>query len=168
MNNDCTKPIETIYLGDLDVDTLDSVPDYILAERDVVDPNTSKTIRAMVRVPGDKLFGGGNFDNVTTIEPNNTIVTTEGQVLAGRIVNNGSYHTVELANASTDVDFIIIGSLGDQLLIQNSGFIYIPNGHSYIIGQQYYAGENGVPTTASGGKKLFRPISTTKLAVNIG
>lgn len=164
----CKKPIETQYIGDVAIDTLDSVPDYILAERDVVDQNTSKTVRSMVRVPGEKLFGGGNFDNVTTIEPNNTIEVSENQVLAGKIVNNGSYNTVELADASDDVDFLIIGKLGEQLLIQNTGFVYFPNGHQYIVGQTYYSGENGVPTTATGGEKLFKPISTTKLAIKLG
>lgn len=166
--NDCKKPIETAYIGDIAIDTLDSVPDYILAERDVVNPNTSKTVRSMVRVPGEKLFGGGNFDNVTTIEPNNTITVGENQVLAGKIANGGSVISVELAGKTDDVDFIIVGNLGDQLLIQNTGFIYIPNGHQYIIGQNYYAGENGVPTTEAGGKKLFKPISTTKLAIKLG
>lgn len=164
----CKKSIETMYIGDVAIDTLDSVPDYILAERDVVDPNTNKTTRSMVRVPGQKLFGSGNLDNVTTIEPNNTISVPENQVLAGKIVNNGSYNTVELVNTSDEVDFLIVGKLGEQLLIQNTGFVYFPNGHQYIVGQTYYSGANGVPTTATGGKKLFKPISTTKLAIKLG
>lgn len=165
----CKKPIETTYIGDIDVFTLDRLPDYILAEADVVDPNTNQTIRSMVRVPADKLFGGGTTDNQTVIEPNNTIEVPENQVLGGRIVNNGSYNTVELANENTDVDFLIIRNLGDMLIIQNTGFIYFPDGHQYIIGQDYYIGENGQPTTSSAsGKKLFKPISTTKLAIKLG
>lgn len=169
MDNCNKKPLATTYIGDVAVDTLDSVPDYILAERDVVDPNTDQTVRSMVRVPGQKLFGGGNLDNVTTIEPNNTIEVPENQVLAGRVVNNGSYNTVELTTASTTPDFLIIGTLADQLLIQNAGFVYIPEGHSYIVGQQYYSSANGLPTTSSAsGHKLFKAISTTKLAINLG
>lgn len=165
--NDCKKPLQTAYIGDVSVDTLDSLPDYILAERDVVDPNTGKTIRSMVRVPGAKLFGGGTTDNQTTIEPNNTIEVPENQVLAGKIVNNGSYNTVELSDGATD--FLIIRNLGDLLVIQNTGFVYFPEGHQYIVGQQYYAGENGIPTTSNAsGVKLFKPISTTKLAINLG
>ena len=163
----CNKPLQTAYIGDIAVDTLDSLPDYMIAERDVVDQKTGKTIRSMVRIPGAKLFGGGTMDNVTTIEPNNTIEVPENQVLAGRIVNNGSYNTVELASA--DTDFLIIGNLGDQLLIQNTGFAYFPEGHQYIVGQQYYTGENGIPVTSpESGVKLFKPISTTKLAINLG
>lgn len=167
--NNCNKPLETVYLGDLPVDTLDSLPDMILAERDVLDPNTNKTIRSITRVPSGKLFGGGNFDNVTTIEPNNTIEVPENQVLAGRIQNNGSYTTVELTTATSQPDFLILGNLGDQLLIQNTGFVYIPNGHSFVIGAQYFSGENGLPTTDdASGHKLFKPISSTKLAITLG
>ena len=165
--NECKKPLQTAYIGDIAVDNLDSLPDYILAERDVVDANTGKTIRSMVRVPGAKLFGGGTTDNQTTIEPNNTIEVPENQVLAGKIVNNGSYNTVELSDGATD--FLIIRNLGDLLVIQNTGFVYFPEGHQYIVGQQYYAGENGLPTTSNeSGVKLFKPISTTKLAINLG
>ncbi len=165
--DDCKKPLETVYLGDIPVDTLDALPSYMLAERDIVDPNTDKTIRSITRIPAAKLFGGGTMDNITTIEPNNTIEVPENQVLAGRIVNNGSYNTVELT--SSEADFLIVGKVGDQLLIQNSGFVYFPEGHQYIVGQLYYSGENGMPTTSpDSGYKLFRAISTTKLAIKLG
>lgn len=166
--NDCDKkPIDVTYIGDVPVDTLDSIPDFMIAERDVVDNNTGRTVRSMVRVPGEKLFGGGTLDNVTTIEPNNEIEIPENQVRAAKVVNNGSYNTVELAEGATD--FLAIGKMGDLLLIQNAGFVYFPNGHQYIVGQQYYAGEGGVPTTSSAsGAKLFKAISTTKLAINLG
>lgn len=163
----CNKPIETTYIGDIAIDNLDSLPDYIIAERDVADANTGKTVRSMVRVPGGKLFGGGTTDNQTTIEPNNTIEVPENQVLAGKIMNNGSYNTVEVTSGATD--FIIVRNLGDLLIIQNTGFIYFPEGHQYIVGQQYYTGEDGIPTTSpDSGVKLFKPISTTKLAINLG
>lgn len=167
--NNCNKPIATTYIGDIAVDSLDSLPDYILAERDTVDTNTGQTVRSMVRVPGAKLFGGGTTDNQTTIEPNNTIEVPENQVLAGRIANNGSYNTVELTTETSEPDFLVIRNLGDLLAIQNTGFVYFPEGHQYIVGQQYYSGENGLPTTSNAsGHKLFKPISTTKLAINLG
>lgn len=165
---DCgRKQLATTYIGAIPVDTLASVPDYMLAERDVEDPNTGDIIRSMVRVPGGKLFGGGIWDNVTTIEPNNTIEVPENQVVAGKIQNNGSYETVEPASA--EADFLIIGKLGEMLLIQNAGFVYIPNGHQYVVGAQYYSGEGGAPTTnPASGFKLFKPISQTQLAINLG
>lgn len=166
---ECDKPITTTYIGQVPIDTLDAVPDYVLTERDVIDPNTGKTIRSLVRTPGPKLFAGGNFDNVITLEANNAIEVPENQVLAGRIVNNGSYNTVELTTTSTQPDFIILGKLGGQVLIQSTGFVYMPNGHQYVVGAQYYSGENGMPTTDSAsGYKLFKPISSTKLVLTLG
>lgn len=165
----CGKPIETVYLGDLPIDTLDKLPDYMLAERDVTDPNTGKTIRSITRIPAGKLFAGGTLDNITTIEPNATIEVPENQVLAARITNNGSSNTVELTTATTEPDFLIVGKMADMLLIQNTGFVYIPEGHQYIVGAQYYSGEDGMPTTNdASGHKLFKPISSTKLAINLG
>lgn len=169
MNCDCDKPIKTTFIGDVPVDNLDTLPDAIIAERDVIDPATGENKIIMVRVPSQKLFGNGTMDNVTTIEPNNTIEVPENQVLAGRIVNNGSYNVVELTTATTKPDFIIVGSLVDQLLIQSTGFIYIPNGHEYVVGVDYYSGVNGLPTTDdTSGHKLFKPISSTKLVITLG
>ena len=167
--DNCDKKLTTTYIGEIAVDTLDNLPDFILAERDVVDPNTQKTVRSMVRVPAGKLFGGGTMDNVTTLEPNNSITVPEKQVLAGRIVNNGNYTTVELTTSTSEPDFIIIGNLGDLILVQTTGFIYFPEGHEYIVGQTYYSGADGVPTTSdASGHKLFKAISTTKLSTLLG
>lgn len=165
----CNKEQTTTYIGEVAVDNLESLPDYILAERDVVEPKTGDTKIVMVRVPSQKLFGNGTLDNVTTVEPNNTIEVPENQVLAGRIQNNGNYNVVELTTATSQPDFIITGNLADQLLIQSTGFIYIPNGHQYIVGAQYYSGEDGLPTTNdASGYKLFKPISSTKLVITLG
>lgn len=163
------KATKTKFIGDIPVDNLDSLPDAILAERDVVDPETGEHTIVMVRVPAQKLFGQGTMDNITTIEPNNTIEIPEDMVLAGRIVNNGSYNVVELTTATSKPDFIIVGKLADQLLIQSTGFIYMPNGHQFVIGADYYSGEDGLPTTNdASGHKLFKPISSTKLVITLG
>lgn len=168
--SNCNKPLQTTYIGDVPVDNLDSVPDYMLAERDVIDPNTNQTVRTMVRVPGEKLFGGGTLDNVTTIEPNAEIEVSEGQPIPAYVSNEGSYNIVRVADENHAPLFFVIGKLGTLLLIQNTGFIFYPNGHKYIIGQQYYLNtEDGTPTTNdASGVKLFVPISTTKLAINLG
>lgn len=167
---DCNnKQLSTTYIGNIDVFTLDRVPDFILAEVDVEDPNTGKVIRSMVRVPGAKLFGGGSFDGQTVIEPNNEIEVQESQPLGARIVNNGNYNTVELSNIGQPVDFLIIRKMGAMLVIQASGFVYYPEGHQYIVGQDYYLSDSGLPTTdPTSGVKLFKPISSTKLVITLG
>lgn len=170
MDCNCKKPAKTEYIGDLPVDNLDSLPEAFLAERDIINPDTGEEKLVIVRVPSAKIFGNGaTMDNVTTIEPNNTIEIPENQVLAGRIVNNANYNTVELADATHKPDFIIVGKVADQLLIQSTGFIYIPNGHQYVVGADYYVGEGGLPTTDNtSGFKLFKPISSTKLVITLG
>lgn len=166
---DCNnKQLSTTYIGNLPVDTLDSTPDYVLTERDVEDPNTGKIIRSMTRTPGAKLFPGGTFDNIATIEPNNEIEVPENQVIAGKVQNNGSYNTV--VPATGGADFLIVGKLGQMLLIQNTGFVNIPNGHQYVVGQDYWLSATTpgeVVTDSTSGIHLFKPISSTQLAVNI-
>lgn len=165
----CGKPLETVYLGDLPVDTLSSLPSYMLAERDVADKNTGKVVRSITRVPAERLFGGGTFDGQTVIEPNNEIEVQEAQPLGARVVNNGNYNTVELSNIGQPVDFLIIRKMGTMLVIQASGFVYYPEGHQFIVGQDYYLSDSGLPTTdPTSGVKLFKPISSTKLVITLG
>lgn len=167
---DCDKKnLATTYIGAIPVDTLDSTPDYVLTERDVEDPNTGKIIRSMTRTPGAKLFGGGSFDGQTVIEPNNEIEVQESQPLGARIVNNGNYNTVELSDIGQPVDFLIIRKMGTMLVIQASGFVYYPEGHQFIVGQDYWLSDSGLPTTdPTSGVKLFKPISSTKLVITLG
>lgn len=168
--NCCKKKLTTESIVDQPIDELESLPDYILAERIVINEATGNTRHVMTRVPSAKLFGSGTMDNVTTIEPNNDeIEVGENTVLAARLVNNGSYNSVELTTDSTEPDFLIIGKLGTDLLIQSTGFVYFPNGHQYIAGQTYYSSEDGEPTTSStSGHKLFKAISSTKLVIKLG
>lgn len=165
----CTKPITVEPIQDQPVDTLENLPDFFLAERIITSPETGQRVSAMTRVPSERLFGNGkNMDNVTTLEPNNTISVPENQVLAGRVVNNGSYNVVELTTANSEPDFLIVGTLGDLVLVQSTGFVVFPNGHQYIAGQQYYSGENGLPTTSpDSGHKLFKAISDNKIVINM-
>ena len=163
------KPIQTEYLGDLPIDSLDLPPEFLIAERDVADPNSGDVVRALVRVPTGRLFPNGNYDNVTTLNPNNEdIVIPENQVRAGRVVNLASVNQVQYADAENPAQFLMLGKLAGMVLIQACGTILIPQGHQYVISQQYYAGSNGEPVTDStSGQKLFIPISKTQLLVNI-
>jgi hypothetical protein len=67
--------------------------------------------------------------------------------------------------------FLMIGHMTDLLLTQCAGVVNIPEGHSYILGAQYYASTDGSGepvTDSTSGQKLFRVMSNTQLAINLG
>lgn len=164
----CEQPIKTEYIGDVAIDNLDSLPDYVLAERDTEDLSTGNTVREMVRVPAGKLFPQGNMDNVFALETNNeAIEVPENAVRACRITNENSMFIMRYADASHAPVFLALGKQAGLMLCQNSGVVNIPKGHQYIVGQQYYVGANGEPTTSANDYKLFVPVSATKLVVNM-
>lgn len=172
-NCDCHgKPIRTEYLGDVQVYTLEPLPDYLLAEADVEDPISGDLIHSLVRIPTTRIVPTGNLDNVTTLDPvNDELEIPENQVRAGFVHNYSNYYSVEYDTSDNQAEFLMIGTLGDLVLIQATGFVTIPSGHSYVISQQYYASADGTgePTTDStSGRKLFIPISRTQLLINLG
>lgn len=161
--------IETQYIGELPIDTLVDLPDYILTERDIVDQETGNVVRSITRTPTLKIVPNGNYDNITTLEPNNeSLEVPEGQVRGAYVKNEGAMNVVHYADTAHQAQFIIVGKLTDSILIQNVGVINIVGTHRYIVGAQYYQGDNGEPTTSSeSGQKLFIPISNTKLLINM-
>ena len=62
---------------------------------------------------------------------------------------------------------LAIGKVADMVLCQNTGVVNIPEGHDFVVGAQYYVSENGEPTTTVSDYKLFIPVSSTKLLVNL-
>ena len=172
MNDNCNQKIETTYIADVAIDNLASLPDYILAERDVVDVTTGNVARTFVRVPAQKLFPQGNYANVAAIQANNTAIDIpENEVRAGYVANERFNVSVQYANAAHAPMFLMLGFSTDLLLIQNTGIVNIPEGHEYVIGSQYYAAADGSGepvTDAASGQKLFIPISKTQLAINLG
>ena len=166
----CNQSVETQYLGELPVDTLASLPDYFLAERDVKDKATGNIVRSIVRVPSGKIFPHANMDNVFALEMNNTAMTVpEKQVRAVYIRNAGNTYVMDYASAQHKPFVLAIGAINEELMLcQNSGIVNIPEGHNYNIGQQYYVGDNGEPVTNNAsGYKLFIPLNSTQLAVNL-
>lgn len=168
----CNNKVKTVNIADVAIDTLASLPDYFLAERDITDDSTGNIVRTPVRVPSATLFPNANNDNVIGLETNNTaLVVPENQVRAGYVANKVGANVMRYADASHKAVFLMLGFHTDGVMrIQNTGFAIIPEGHSYVVGAQYYVGENGEPVTDSTvtGQKLFIPISRTKLAVKIG
>ena len=170
-NCGCTGKPATQYAGELPIDNLATIADFFIALRETEEPLTGNLDYQFVRVPGSKLFPNANMDNIIALEANNPgLEIPENQVRAVYVANEGSVNTMRYANAAHPAMMLAVGKLTDLILVQNSGFINIPNTHEYVIGVQYYVGENGEPVTDSSitGQKLFIPVSESRLAVNIG
>lgn len=166
-NMDCNRSIDVQYIGDLPVDMLASLPDYILTERDVLDESTGNMKCSITRTPTAKLFPNANNDNIFAVEANNaSIAVPSGQVRAVYMQNQGATNVMQYANTDHPAVMLAIGTTNDVVLCQSCGAINIPTGHSYVIGMQYYTGSNGEPVT-SGTQKLFIPVSNQKLVVNM-
>ena len=167
--SDCNNKVEVKNIGEIAVDNLDSLPDYILAERDIENPNTGNIKRTPVRVPSRVLFPNATQDNVIGLEMNNlSLNIPEGQVRGGYIANEPGALVMNYANKNHKAVFLMLGKYTDNTMrVQNTGFVNIPEGHQYIIGATYYLGDNGEPVTDSSvtGQKLFIPVSKTKLSV---
>lgn len=167
----CNNKVETVNIADVAIDTLASLPDYFLAERDVLDEASGNVKRTPVRVPSAKIFPNANNDNVIGLAINNLAITVpDNQVRAGYISNQPGAMVMEYADASHAAVFLMLGLHAENIMrVQNTGFVNIPEGHSYIVGAQYYLGDNGEPVTDSTvtGQKLFIPVSNTILAVNM-
>ena len=167
----CSPKVKTINIADVAIDNMATLPDYFLAERDVEDATTGNIVRTPVRVRSTDIFPGANNDNVIAVAVNNTAITVpENQVRAGYVANEVGANTMQYAGPSNAAVFLLLGLHADNLMrVQNTGFVNIPGGHRYIVGAQYYLGNNGEPVTDASitGQKLFIPISNTKLAVNM-
>lgn len=167
--SNCQNSVKTVNIGDVAIDSLASLPDYFLAERDVEDLSTGNVVRTPVRVPSAKIFPNASQDNVIGLEVNNlSVKVPANQVRAGYISNEPGASVMKYADATHAPVFLMLGLHTDNIMrVQNCGFVNIPEGHSYIIGSVYFLGENGEPVTDASitGKKLFIPVSSTKLAV---
>ena len=174
MSCDCdkTNKVKTIKIAEVAIDSVASLPDYILAERDIEEGSTGNVKRAIVRVPSSTLFPNANNDNVIGLAINNTaIAVPDKQVRAGYVQNAVGGNIMQYASASNRARFLMLGKHTDNVMrVQNTGFVVIPEGHNYIVGAQYYLGENGEPVTDASitGQKLFVPESSTILSVKIG
>lgn len=168
--SNCNPKVDVVAAQDVPVDNLASLPDYFWAERDIVDQESGNTLRTPVRVPAAKLFPMGNMDNVTALATNNTALNVpEGQVRAGYIANEPGANIMKYADENHKAMFLMLGEYTEgTMLIQSTGFVNILEGHHYIVGTDYYVGENGEPTTdPASGQKLFIPVSNDKLMITM-
>lgn len=168
---DCNnKPYTITSINDVDIDDLATAPDYFFGMRAIYNEETGNTILTPVRIPGARVMPTGNLANVIAMDTNNTALTIpENQVRAGYIDTQPGGNIMRLSDANHRAMFLMIGNYTNgKMLIQANGFLRIPAGHSYITGSQYYADENGAPTTDNTvtGQKLFMPLDDYTLNVN--
>lgn len=169
------KDIEVQDISQVPIDTIPSLPQYILTERDVEDELSGDIVRTLTRTPIGRLFPNGNMDNVFAVSANNEEIDfSEWKVAPGYIKNFGTYYGVQYADEENPAIFLMVGAVdeanGKQILAQSCGVVNIPAGHDYVIGAQYYtsADGSGIPVTDSAtGQKLFIPISKTQLLLTL-
>lgn len=168
--NSCEKPYTITHISEVDIDNIATIPDYFIGIRAIEDPSDGNTVLTPVRVPGERVMPTGNLANVTALPKNNSaLVIPEHQVRAGYIDVQPGGNIMNLADENHAAQFMMIGDYSNgTMLIQTTGFLYIPNGHQYLVGTQYYLGEDGEPVTDSTvtGQKLFRPLSDSILNIN--
>lgn len=168
---DCNnKPYTITSINDVDIDDLATIPDYFFGLRSLYNEETGNTILTPVRIPGEKVMPTGSMANVIAMVTNNNSLTIPAnQVRGGYLDIQPGGNIMRLSTTSHPAMFLMIGNYTNgKMLIQTTGFLGIPGGHQYIVGTQYYAGNNGVPTTDSTvtGQKLFKPIDDYTLIVN--
>lgn len=171
--NDCDcnrKPYAVMGISEVDIDDLATAPDYFLGVRSLLDESTGRTILSPVRVPGAKVMPTGNMANVIALETNNTaLAIPENQVRAGYMDIQPGGNIMKYAGNGHAAEFLMLGDYTNgKMLVQQTGFLRINGGHSYIVGTQYYLGTDGEPTTDNTitGQKLFKPLDDFILSVN--
>lgn len=164
-----SKNFTITHVSELDIDDLATIPDYFLGIRTLESGTDGNTIYTPVRVPGARVMPTGNLANITAIATNNDAINIpEGQVRTGYIDVQPGGNIVRYADENHAAMFLMVGNYTNgKVLIQSTGFLSIPNGHQYIVAQQYYRGENGEPVTDNtSGQKLFMPLDDTTLMIN--
>lgn len=164
-----SKNFVTQSVHDLDVDDLATPVDYLFAVRKIDDASTGTSVMTPVLAPTSKIAPTANMANVVALATNNTALEIpEGQVLAGYYDRQPGGAIMRLADASHPAEFLMLGKYGDgKMLVQATGFLTFPNGHSYIPGAIYYAGEGGMPVTDSAsGQQLFKVVDDSIININ--
>ena len=176
----CNHPnIETQYIGDVQVDLLAKLPEYILAERDVEDELSGDIVRSLVRMPTQALLKALGVSNTFEVLPgydgNGDLITIpEGQVRDGHLYVDDEHklrvsygYSEYLPNAQG----MMLGMNGDKVICQNSGIATVPGGHNYTVGAQYWHQDDGPTSETPVGHNrftLFVPISDTQIMINMG
>lgn len=167
--NSKNKPVTTEYVLDLDVDDLATPPDFFMATRVIKDPTTGATTATPELVPGEKVMPTGSNANIIALDTNNSALEVpEHQVMAGYLDAQPGGNIMKASDATHRAMFLMLGKHTEgKMLVQTTGFLRLP-GHQYIPLNQYYADEQGMPTTDETvtGQKLFMPLDDLFILVN--
>lgn len=165
------KPFETLHVSETDIDDLATPVDYFIGIRAVESATDGNTIYTPVRVPGEKVTPTGSLQNVVALDTNNSsLEIPEGQVLAGYYDLQPGGNIMQLADSTHAAQFLMISNYtSGKMLVQTTGFLTIPSGHSYIPLADYWLGDNGQPVTDDSitGQHLFLALDSHTLIVNI-
>ena len=166
------KDINTQYIGDVQIDMLSTLPEFLLGERDVEDELSGDTVRSLVRVPTSRIVADDGNTFQLDLGDNEDINVPAGQVRAGFLYYDGDYVSVQYGYSefSPSAQFLIIKQEGKIITCQRSGIAKFPEGHEYTVGMQYFLnGDNdGVPSTDRGTFGLFVPINEHELLLDMG
>lgn len=165
------EQMEVQELVDLPIDNLDSLPEFLLAERAILDGATGKVMHSITRVPAQTLFPNGNNANIFPLDGNNpSIEIIEGQPIPAYVQNEVTHNIVYPADGTHPAQFLIVGKQGDTLLCQATGVINVLGNHQYTVGQTYYRSKTAGEVTTDAnqtGQKLFYVASQSKLIVKL-
>lgn len=111
-----------------------------------------------------------NGNGFAQVVPSNKVVPA--------YINISSPHDIRVASASNPATFAKFLVLGNDLNnagyynVQANGVYEFPQGHSYIVAQTYYLGEDGYPTTAKSEdetkvQKLFYVLDEKTIAIEL-
>lgn len=169
----CNHPnIQTQYIGDVQIDMLTKLPEFLLGERDVEDELSGDTVRSLVRVPTARIVADDGNTFQIDLGNNEDIDVPAGQVRAGFLYYDGDYVSVQYGYSefSPCAQFLIIKQEGKIITCQRSGIAKFPDGHEYTKGVQYFLnGDNdGVPDSTRSTFSLFVPIDEHTLLIDMG
>ena len=172
-------PIRNIPANELPVYEKASLPDeaYLMMLAKTYVEAYGCNILAGYRLPISRLTPGGTF------QPNTYSLAGNGynqEIPVNKVVPAYVYSTspndirTASANDSTTLaQFLIIGkdsNVSGNYLVQSNGMYTFTNGHSYIIGKDYYLGTDGFPTTErpdTNAQKLFSVLDASTIMIDL-
>ncbi len=156
-----------------DLSQIDTV--YFLAGAKIRDKQCGDYVYSPIAVPKQLLMVGGQNDpNRASINKNGSTIEIQERNVIPAYTSTNTMHTIITANAVSNnaAQYLVLGEDSQdnrRFYIQSSGKYEFPEGHDYIVGEDYYLGENGDVTTQPGEFRqfLFTVPSSKEILINI-